>query len=52
MYDGDPAGQAGFIAMRKRLSVWGQPVLDRRPDKGDPKENDLAEIIQKLEGFV
>lgn len=52
MYDGDPAGQAGFIAMRKRLAVWGQPVLDRRPASGDPKNNDLAEIIKKLEGFL
>ena len=52
MYDGDPAGEAGFLSMRKRLSVWGQPVLDMRPLKGDPKNNDLAEIIRKLEGFI
>lgn len=52
MYDGDPAGLAGFEAMRKRLRVWGHPVIDRRPPKGDPKNNDLASIFANLEDFV
>jgi hypothetical protein len=52
MYDGDPAGLAGFNAMRKRLSVWGQPVVDRRPAVGDPKNVDLSEIVKNLEEFL
>ena len=52
MYDGDPAGLAGYNTMQRRLRVWGSPVVDRRPIKGDPKNNDLAEIFAKLKEFV
>jgi hypothetical protein len=52
MYDGDKAGLDGFESIRQRLQVWGQPVLDLRPDRGDPKNMELADIFAKLEGNV
>lgn len=52
MYDGDGAGARGFADMRRRMGVWGYPVLDRSPDKGDPKNMELAAIFAKLEDIV
>lgn len=48
MYDGDKAGLDGFHAMRQRLRVWGKPVVDLRPPVGDPKNNDLATLAERL----
>lgn len=52
MYDGDKAGLDGFHAMRQRLRVWGKPVLDLRPPVGDPKNNDLATLAERLERWL
>lgn len=52
MYDGDKAGKDGYNLMQRRLRVWGHPIVDRRPEKGDPKNNDLAEVFAKLKEFV
>lgn len=52
MYDGDKAGLDGFEAMRKRLRVWGAPVLDLRPPLGDPKNNDLATLAGRLQRWL
>lgn len=52
MYDGDKAGLDGFHAMRQRLRVWGKPVLDLRPPIGDPKNNDLATLAERLEKWL
>jgi hypothetical protein len=52
MYDGDAAGLRGYRAMRQRLAVWQQPVMDLRPEQGDPKNNDLATIAERLEKWL
>lgn len=52
MYDGDGAGRRGFQSMRQRLRVWGAPIIDRSPAKGDPKDMELADIFAKLEDIV
>lgn len=52
MYDGDKAGLDGFLAMRKRMRVWGKPVLDLRPPLGDPKNNDLATLAERLQRWL
>jgi hypothetical protein len=52
MYDGDPAGLRGYRAMRQRLAVWQQPVVDMRPEHGDPKNNDLAAIAERLQEWL
>lgn len=52
MYDGDKAGLDGFLAMRKRVRVWGKPVLDLRPPLGDPKNNDLATLAERLQRWL
>jgi hypothetical protein len=52
MYDGDKAGLDGFEAMRKRLRVWGAPVLDLRPPLGDPKNNDLAVLAERMQRWL
>lgn len=52
MYDGDGAGLRGFQSMRQRLRVWGAPIIDRSPAKGDPKDMELADIFAKLEDIV
>lgn len=52
MYDGDKAGLDGFHAMRKRLSVWGKPVIDLRPPLGDPKNNDLAVLAERMQRWL
>lgn len=52
MYDGDAAGLRGFRGMRQRLDVWGQSVLDMRPEAGDPKNNDLAVLAERLEEWL
>ncbi len=49
MYDGDPAGLSGFLAMRKRLNVFGGFTKDARPTKGDPKNMTLEHIAERLE---
>jgi hypothetical protein len=48
MYDGDKAGLNGFLAMRKRLTVFGCRVVDARPAIGDPKNQDLEEVYVKF----
>lgn len=52
MYDGDKAGEDGFEAMRKRLRVWGAPVIDLRPPLGDPKNNDLAVLAERMQRWL
>lgn len=52
MYDGDPAGLRGYRGMRQRLAVWQQPVVDLRPEHGDPKNNDLAAIAEALQKWI
>lgn len=52
MYDGDKAGLDGFSAMQKRLRVWGAPVVDLRPAVGDPKNNDLAVLAERLKRWL
>lgn len=52
MYDGDAAGLDGYQAMRKRLRVWGAPVVDLRPEVGDPKNNDLAVLAERLQRWL
>lgn len=52
MYDGDSAGMDGLSAVRKRLAVWGQPVHDLRPVKGDPKNETLEALFQRLEKYL
>lgn len=52
MYDGDPAGLRGYRGMRRRLDVWQQAVVDLRPEQGDPKNNDLAVIAERLEAWL
>lgn len=52
MYDGDKAGLDGFHAMRKRLGVWGKPVIDLRPPLGDPKNNDLAVLAERMQRWL
>lgn len=49
MYDGDLGGARGFAGIRQRLSVWGMPIHNRAPDKGDPKNMELAAIYERLE---
>ena len=49
MYDGDAAGLSGFLAMRKRLNVFGGFTKDARPVKGDPKNMTLEHIAERLE---
>lgn len=49
MYDPDRAGTAGLLAMRKRLSVFGIPVVDGRPQTGDPKLSTLEELYDRTE---
>jgi len=48
MYDGDPAGEAGFKAMRQRLAVLGCTVQDKRPETGDPKDRPLEELWTEI----
>lgn len=52
MYDGDKAGADGFEAVRKRLRVWGAPVVDLRPPLGDPKNNDLAVLAERMQRWL
>jgi hypothetical protein len=52
MYDGDKAGLDGYQAMQKRLRVWGAPVIDLRPPLGDPKNNDLAVLAERMQRWL
>ena len=52
MYDGDKAGADGYDAMRQRLRVWGKPVIDLRPPLGDPKNNDLAVLAERMQRWL
>ena len=52
MFDGDSAGARGYTAVRRRLGAWGNEVHNCAPSKGDPKNMELGQIIQRLEDFV
>lgn len=52
MYDGDPAGEQGSRALRRRLAVFGGTYSDRRPVGCDPKDLSLESIYETLKEFL
>lgn len=52
MYDGDPAGEQGSRALRRRLAVFGGAYSDRRPAGCDPKDLSLENIYETLKEFL
>lgn len=52
MYDPDKAGMDGLVAVRKRLNVWGCGVHDLRPVTGDPKNETLEALFERLEKYL